>query len=132
MIAHVAEAGEDRGRVIVKLGEFACSSAAAVAAAIHIAVAFQSQLEGLFVENPDLYAAAKLDGARELACHGQKIAPLSIQRLGEAADHFAVAAQRQLATAAAKSSVAFTARVSRDTPIGTPGCCSFSQRMPST
>lgn len=117
MIDHVAEASEDRGRVIVQLGDFACSSSPAIAAAIHVALAFQSQLEGLFVENPDVYAASRL-GGREVMCHGQKTAPLSAKRLSEDADHFAVAAQRQLATAAAKSVVAFTARVSRDTPVG--------------
>lgn len=118
MIAHVAEASEDRGRVIVQLGDFACASLAAIAAAIHVAVAFQSQLEGLFVENPDLYAASRLDSARELNCHGQKTSTLLARRLSEDADHFGVASQRQLASAAAKSSVAFTARVSRDTPVG--------------
>jgi hypothetical protein len=118
MIAHVAEASEDRGRVIVQLGNFACSSASAIAAAVHVAVAFRSQLEGLFVENPDLYAAAGRDGGRELACHGQKLSLFSAKRLSEDADHFAVAAQRQLATAAAGSAIAFSARVSRDAAVG--------------
>ncbi len=118
MIAHVAEAHEDRGRVIVQLGAFTLSSAAAIAAAVHVALAFRSQLEGLFVETIDIETVGTLDGVRELAFHGCKSEPLSNARLLQDTTHFAVAAQRELANAAAKATVAFTAKVSRDTPIG--------------
>ena len=118
MIAHVAEASEGRGRVVVRLGDFACSSASAIAATIHVAQAFRSQIEGLFVENPDLHAACSLGVVREVALHGRKSQKLAASRLSQDAEHFAVAAQRQLADAASRSSVAFTARVIRDTAVG--------------
>lgn len=113
MIAHVAEAGEDRGRVVVRLGEFAVSSPAAVSAAIHVATAFRSQLEGLFIEDPDLYHACAHANLRELSMTGAA-ARLSPARLGRDAEAFAVAVQRQLSNAAHAAGIGFTARVVRD------------------
>ena len=48
MIAHVAETGEDRGRVVLQLGS-AHPSAIALEAAVRIARAFQSEIESVFV-----------------------------------------------------------------------------------
>lgn len=118
MIAHAAEAGEDRGRVVVRLGEFAASSPAAITAAIHVASAFRSQLEGLFIEDPDLYAACAHAVVREVTLTGRKSKHLTATRLSHDADHYAVAVQRQLSQAAQAAGVKFSARVVRDTVIG--------------
>lgn len=117
MIAHVAEANEDRGRVVVRMGDFATSSKAAIAAAVHVAVAFRSQIEGLFVEDPDLFAACAHGSLREVGPTGQKSAKLTASRLGRDAEHFAVAVQRELSIAAAASNVKFSAHVVRDQTI---------------
>jgi len=117
MIAHVAEASEDKGRVVVRLGEFAMSSPAALSAAIHVATAFRSQLEGLFIEDPDLYHACAHANLREVAMTGRAPALLSAEKLGRDAEAFAVAVQRQLSNAAGAAGVRFTARVVRQTPI---------------
>ena len=49
MIAHVAETGENRGRVVLQLGS-AHPSAIALEAAVRIAQAFQSEIESVFVQ----------------------------------------------------------------------------------
>ena len=53
MIAHVAQAGEDRGRVVLHLRS-ANPSAIALEAAVRIARAFQSEIESLFVQDEQL------------------------------------------------------------------------------
>lgn len=118
MIAHVAEASEDRGRVVVRLGAFAPSCPAAITAAIHVAKAFRSELEGLFIEDPELYTACAHAVVREVSVSGRKSHLLTAERLGHDADHYAVAVQRQLSTAARAAAVTFSARVVRDTVIG--------------
>ena len=50
MIAHVAEAGEDRGRVVLRLGSSGRLSDIALEAAMRVAQAFQSEIESVFVE----------------------------------------------------------------------------------
>ena len=60
MIAHVAQTGEDRGRVVLQLGS-AHPSAIALEAAVRVARAFQSEIESLFVEDD---AALRLRGLR--------------------------------------------------------------------
>jgi hypothetical protein len=117
MIAHVAEANEDRGRVVVRLGDFAVSSKAAIAAAVHVAVAFRSEIEGLFVEDPDLFAACAHGSLRQIGHNGHTTAGLTAAGLGRDAEHFAVAVQRELSIAAAASSVKFSAHVVRDQTI---------------
>lgn len=115
MIAHVAEAGENRGRVVVRLGDFAPSSEAAIAAAIHVAIAFRSELEGLFIEELNLYAACAHEGLlREVRLAGSAAGPLQPKALVRDAEHFAVAVQRQLSDAARAAGVPFAAHVVRD------------------
>lgn len=52
MIAHVAEAGEARGRVILRIAR--APDAAAIRTAVRFARAFKAELEGLFVEDTNL------------------------------------------------------------------------------
>lgn len=114
MIAHVAEASEDRGRIVVRLGDFASSSPAAILAAIAVAKAFGSELEGLFIENPELYAACTHDVVREIGLSGSRSTLLTAARLAHDSEHFAIAVQRELAEAALVAGVRFKARVVRD------------------
>ena len=57
MIAHVAQSGEDRGRVVIRIGS-GHPSTVALEAAVRIARAFGSDLESLFVEDEQLFDCA--------------------------------------------------------------------------
>ena len=118
MIAHVAEAGEDRGRVVVRLGAYAPSNPAALAAAVHVASAFQSEIEGLFIEDPLVFSAAARPYVRALSLSGEQRSDLSAQSLEFDTGHFTVAVQRELAALAKAHRVEFSARVVRDDVIG--------------
>lgn len=113
MIAHVAAAHEGRGRVVVRLGEPVPSSPAVLAAAAHMARAFGSAIEGLFIEDSDTFVAASHTAAGELSLFGHQRRALEPHRLQHDVGHFGVAIQRQLSQAAAKSGVAFEANVVR-------------------
>ena len=114
MIAHVAEAGEDRGRVVVRLGACAPSIPAALAAAIHVARAYQSQIEAIFVEDPDVIATGSHDWVRTLSTTGnRRSSPGAGQALAADLNYFALAAQREVAGLAKAAGVAFSGQVVR-------------------
>jgi hypothetical protein len=117
MIAHVAEAGEGRGRVVIRLGAYAPSSPAALSAAVHVARAFQSKIEGLFIEDPEVFAAAARPFVRALSLTGEVRYDLTPNAIDFDTSHFAVAVQRELAEVAKAGRVAFSARVVRDDVI---------------
>lgn len=117
MIAHVAEAGENRGRVVVRLGAYVPSSPAALAAAVHVAQAFQSSIEGLFIEDPAVFDAANRPFVRALSFAGVPREDFTSDALAFDTSHFTVAVQRALADAAKAARVAFSARVVRDDVI---------------
>ena len=71
MIAHVAETGEDRGRVVLQLGS-GHPSAIALEAAVRIARAFQSEIESLFVEDEQLFDCAAYGFVREVSLTGRQ------------------------------------------------------------
>ena len=58
MIAHVAAAGEDKGRVVLRLGAGVPASDIALEAAVAVARAFQSEIESLFIEDRQLFELA--------------------------------------------------------------------------
>ena len=73
---HVAEAGEDRGRVVLQLGSGnACP--VALDAAVWLARAFQAEIESLFVESEQLIELASHPFAREISRSGRPLHPLS-------------------------------------------------------
>ena len=117
MIAHVAEASEDRGRVVVRLGAYVPSSPAVIAAAIHVARAFQSGIEGLFIEDPQVFDAAALPFVRALSTVGVTRTDLTPSTLAFDTSQFAVAMQREIADAAKAARIEFAARVVRDDVI---------------
>lgn len=67
MIVHVAEAGESRGRVVLHCGYSPAANDAALKVALHIAKAYRSELEGLLVENQQIFALAGHEFAHEIA-----------------------------------------------------------------
>ena len=119
MIAHVAAIGEDRGRVIVRLGALALSSAAALEGAIHVAKAFGSEIEGIFVQEAVIGAAGGQSTVRWLGASGNRSSSIGgaegVQRLF---DHFAEGMKRHLARRAGANGVAFKAQTVSDTVVG--------------
>lgn len=113
---HVAEAGEAKGRVIVHL----CSGTAspiALDAAVWLARAFQSEIEGLFVEQLQLIELVQSPLAREvpLSGRGPRTPSLALVerelRIASAAFHAEVTARAKAAD------VAVHARIVRDDPV---------------
>jgi len=77
MIVHVAEAGEARGRVVLRCGFSPAANDAGLKAAIHVARAYHAEIEALFVENRHVFALASYPFARELALAGGAVDTLS-------------------------------------------------------
>ena len=71
MIAHVAEAGEARGRVIVRTTS-ARASDIAIQAAVLIAQAYRSEIESLYIEDTELIASARFSFVREISPTGSR------------------------------------------------------------
>ena len=80
MIAHVAEAGEDRGRVVLRLDPAVRPSRAALEAAVRVAQAFQSEIESLVVADQQLFEIAAFPFACQISRSG-KVQPLSADAL---------------------------------------------------
>ncbi len=78
MITHVAEAGEDRGRVVLHLDAAASAIDPAAFAAVQIAEAYRSEIECLFVEDRRLIDLTTYDFATEIAQNGDIAKPLAI------------------------------------------------------
>lgn len=117
MITHVAAKGEDRGRVVVKLGAAGQPSEAAIEAAIRIAQAFQSEIESLFVEDRQLLELASFPFAREISLSGRSSRAISVADI----EHdMRLASRRMLKhveAIAQRAEVPMRWRVVRDEPI---------------
>lgn len=116
MIAHVAAAGEQRGRVVLHL----CSARpnrVALAAALRVAKAFQSEVESLFVEDQGLYACASYPFAREISLSGRVSRPLSADAIERQMRHMAAALGREIDTLARLAEVPLRQTVVRDEPV---------------
>ncbi len=77
MIAHVAETGEDRGRVVLHLRVGAIRAPIALEAAVRVARAFGSDLESMFVEDEQLFDCAAYGFVREVSFSGTSAAARS-------------------------------------------------------
>lgn len=116
MIAHVAQAGEDRGRVVVQV----CSPqphALALLAAVKIAQAFQSEIESVFVEDSQLFDCASYGFVTEVSLSGRKRKPLSADEISQSLKLAAQGARRQLERLARSAEVPLRSRVVRDDPL---------------
>jgi hypothetical protein len=116
MIAHVAAAAEQRGRVVLQLTS-AQPNRVALAAAIRVAKAFESEIESLFVEDQGLYDCAGLPFACEIPLHGRERRPLSTDGMERQLRHMAAAIGRELAVLARIAEVPLHQTVVREEPV---------------
>ena len=116
MIAHVAQSGEDRGRVVLQLGS-AHPSAIALEAAVRVARAFQSEIESLFVEDEQLFDCAAYGFVREVSLTGRQRRVMSAAGMTRDLRLAAQAARRQLEALARRAEVPMRSRVVRDEPL---------------
>ncbi len=117
MIAHVAEAGEGRGRVVLRLASSGRLSDIALEAAVRVAEAFQSEVESLFVEDRQLLDMAGFPGAREISLSGRSSRPLVAMEILREMRFVASALQRRVAAAARARDIPVRTRVLRDEPV---------------
>jgi len=116
MIAHVAAAGEGRGRVVLWLGCSTPSSASAIEAAMLLARAFQSEVESLFVEDRQLFDLTEFPFARTISGEeGWRALPR--EDLEREFRFIGAALQRQVADAARRADIPCRSRVVRDDPL---------------
>ena len=116
MIAHVAQTGEDRGRVVLHLSS-GHPSAIAVEAAVRVARAFGSDLESLFVEDEQLFDCAAYGFVREVSLSGRQSRAMSLDAMMRDLHLAAQGARRQIEAMARKAEVPLRCRVVRDEPL---------------
>jgi hypothetical protein len=116
MIAHVAETGENQGRVVLQLGS-AHPSAIALEAAVRIARAFQSEIESIFVEDEQLFDCAAYGFVREVSLTGRRSRSMSAAGMTQDLRLAAQGARRQLEALARLAEVPLRSRVVRDEPL---------------
>lgn len=117
MILHVAEAGEDRGRVVLRLGPLRPASDAALKAAVMVAQAFGSEMESLFIEDSQLFDLAGFPFVRETSLSGLTTRPISVPDLERDVKAIARALHRRVAEVAAPAKVRVRSRSMRDDPV---------------
>ncbi|MEM9030650.1 MAG: hypothetical protein AAGC70_19995 [Pseudomonadota bacterium] len=116
MIAHVAAAGEARGRVVLRVCG-AGPSAVALAAAVHVARAYQSQLESVFIRDEHVLAMASHPFTKVISPSGRSVKhwrPADIDREYRAIERKVAQHLSQLAT---PYDVPLHSRVVSDDPL---------------
>jgi hypothetical protein len=116
MIAHVAQSGEDSGRVVIQIRS-GNPSAIAMRAAVQIARAFGSDLESLFIEDRQLFDCAAYGFVREISLSGRESRPLSPDSMMRDLHLAAQGTRRQLEALAREAQVPLRCRVVRDEPL---------------
>jgi hypothetical protein len=116
MIAHVAEATEARGCVVVRTTS-ARASDIAMQAAVQIAQAYRSEIESLFIEDTELIALARFPFVREISAFGGAARPLSQSDLLRDLRFQYAGLQRRLAILANAAQVPIRERFVRDEPL---------------
>lgn len=116
MIAHVAEAGEQRGRVVLRLTH-GRAHPMALEAAIRVAQAFQSEIESLFIEDQQLFELASFSFAREISLTGRRRQALSPESIALDLQHAAAALQRRIGVLARLAEIPLRVTVVRDEPV---------------
>jgi len=116
MTAHVAEAGEGRGRVVLRCSAWAPNDVA-IEAALLVANAFQSEVELLFVEDSQRIEFARFPFAREFSLRDGTPRPVSARAIeAEARGTFSVARKR-VASVASEFEVHVYEQIVRDDPV---------------
>lgn len=127
MIVHVAAAGEARGRVVLLCGFSPAANDAALKAAIHVAKAYHSEIEAVFVEDRHVFALADYDFASEIEHAGGTVCSLDAARLqAEYRALHAAESRRVFAIAAAAGIEARVQRVRDDEISALVRCCAAS------
>lgn len=116
MIAHVAEVGEGRGRVVLRYS-VGNTSPMAIAAAVRIAQAFQSEVESLFIEDTQLLDVAQHGFVREISFSGRMRREVTLRQLESGFRASFVAARRKIEAEARAAEVPLKERVVRDEPV---------------
>ena len=116
MILHVAEAGEQRGRVVLQLTSSE-PNPVALQAALRIAQAFRSEIESLFVEDHQLVELAGFPFAREVSLSGRRTRSLSPEGMAREMHLVAQAIGRRVEMLARAAEVPCRRRVVRDAPV---------------
>jgi hypothetical protein len=116
MTAHVAEAGEARGRVVLQLAS-GQPSELAIEAAIRLAQAFQSEIESLFIEDSELIALASHPFAREVSLTGRRQRPLSVVDIEHDLKLAWSAVRRRVTELASAAEITVHHRMVRDEPV---------------
>ena len=116
MIAHVAEASEERGRVVVRTTS-ARTSDIAFQAAVRIAQAFQSEIESLYVEDTELIALTRFPFVREIDTRGNAIREITHEGVVRDLRFQFVGLHRRLSKLASIAQVQVHERTVRDEPL---------------
>jgi len=116
MIAHVAQAGEGRGRVVLHLTQ-STPSPVAIDAAVRVARAFQSEIESLFVEDATLLEIAALPFACEISFSGRHRRELSPELVSRQMRAATAALARRLSELARRAEIPLHVTVVRDEPV---------------
>ncbi|MCC7252791.1 hypothetical protein [Hyphomicrobium sp.] len=116
MIAHIAQADEQRGRVVLWLGPTGETQDTALDAALRLAHAFDSEIECLFIEDRRLFDLAALPFAREISLSGRRSRAMSPEALARDMQAHAAALQRRVLARARVADVKAQARVVRAEP----------------
>lgn len=116
MIAHVAEAGEGRGRVLLRYmsGD---ASPVAIAAAVRVAQAFHSEIESLFIEDSQLFDLARHPFVREISFSGREVRTITSRGIESSLRASFIAARRRILAAAMAAEVPLRERIVRDEPV---------------
>jgi hypothetical protein len=122
MIAHVAEAGEGSGRVVLQLGPQL--SGIALDAALQLARSFRSEVEAVYTDDGMLIDLAAYPFAREISIAGAIKGPIDTVDLQRRQHRTAAATIRRVATAAREAGIRFTSSVHRqDATTALAGAC---------
>jgi hypothetical protein len=116
MIAHVAAAGEGRGRVVLRF----CTgtpSEAAIRAAFRLAQAFQSEIESLYIEDRQLLELASYPFATEISFTGRTRRRLTHRAVQQSFRSVFVAARRHVDRIAREVDVPRADHFVRDEPV---------------
>lgn len=115
-VVHVAEAGENRGRVVLRLTS-AAPDRFAVEAALRVARAYQSELESIFIEDQHLVDLCAHPDVVEVSLCGRERRALSPVTLIRQFAYAARQAERRVAVMAGRAEVQYRARTMRDDPV---------------
>lgn len=115
-VVHVAEAGENRGRVVLRLVS-AAPDRFAIEAALLVARAYQSELESIFIEDQHLVDLCAHPDVHEVSLCGRERRELSPVTLIRQFAYAARQAERRVAVMAERAEIQYRARTMRDDPV---------------